>query len=195
MLISWGTKIMECALSAYPPLVRLYKCYYRSIVEDEIKIARITDKDRVLCIGGGSVPCTAMQIAKFTGAKVKVIDIDEVAVKRARVVVEQFGLGDFVIVEQASGEIVDLDGITVVHLAVQISPKNLVIDHVWRNAAPSTRVIVRVPQDALRSYYCNASELTMPFEFHQYGNKFRNVKGTMLLVKPASANAPALSVS
>lgn len=187
MLIPWGTKLMEYALSCFTPLIKLYQRYYDPIVKQEVSIAEITETDRVLCIGGGSVPCTAILIATLTGAKVKVIDIDERAIKRSRAVIKRLQLTDKIIIEQASGESVQLQDVTVVHLAVQLHLKDQIVNHIWSQALADTKIIVRMPKDALQGFYSGFDPRELPHQFYKYESTKNNMKGMMLLVKTANS--------
>ena len=51
-----------------------YISYYDDIIENEITLASITKKDKVLHIGSGSIPASSILITKKTGAKVIGID-------------------------------------------------------------------------------------------------------------------------
>lgn len=156
MIVTW-TKWMEKRISCSNFLIRLYEKYYKKIVRDEIKLADVKINDRILCIGGGSIPCTALQIANLTGAKVDVIDIDSRAVYNARNVVEKMGLNNKIYITNIRGEEVDISSYDVIHVALQVTPKEEVVEHIWSKARKGTRILVRIPKKNLRYFYSNIS--------------------------------------
>ena len=55
-MISIYTKWIERRFCKYEPLIKLCRLYYRDIVKEEIEAANIRSWDKILCIGGGSIP-------------------------------------------------------------------------------------------------------------------------------------------
>ncbi|MBU5438981.1 hypothetical protein KQI42_13215 [Tissierella sp. MSJ-40] len=157
MITSW-TKWMEKKISNSNFLIGLYENYYRKIVKDEVKLAEMTNKDKVLCIGGGSIPCTALQIANLTGAEVHVIDIDRKAVNNAKNIIRKMGLGNKIYVTEAKGEDIDVGSYNVIHIALQVTPKERVVEHIWSKSTEGTRIVVRLPKKSLKCFYSNLSD-------------------------------------
>ena len=127
--------------------------YYNKVVDREINFCGICSNDSVLCIGGGSVPCTAIEIAKKTGASVFVIDCDQAAVSNARKVIDRLNLQGKVNVELGNGEFFNLDRFSVVHVAKQVYPKDSVLKNIWNSAKNGTKIIVRNPKAGISSLY------------------------------------------
>lgn len=127
--------------------------YYRMIVKREIKLGQITKDDTILCIGGGACPYTAILMANYTKAKVTVVDNDLSCAKKASCLIERLGLEDINII-CASGESISYDNYSVVHVALQITPKDKVIESLMEEASPGTRVLVRHPKPMLDRLYC-----------------------------------------
>ena len=65
-----------------------------AIVLHELQNVNITEQSKVLFIGAGSFPTTALAIAKETGAQVLGVDIDQEAVSLGKNVVEKFRFGN-----------------------------------------------------------------------------------------------------
>lgn len=152
------TKSLEMNFAKSDLLVKLCRIYYRNIVKNEVKLAGIRSCDKILCIGGGPIPCTAIEMANQTRAKVHVIDLDCNAVECARRIVSRLGLEDQIVVEQGKGEKVDVEPYNVFHVALQVSPKEEVLDHLWSNSKAGDRILVRMPKKELRAYYSNVSD-------------------------------------
>ncbi len=151
--IVWITKIVEKITALLPPLMGFYGIYYNRMVKREVELACISPKDRVLCIGGGPMPYTALKIARTTGAKVRVVDHDFDAVESARRIVEKLGMGDQVEVLDSDGAKVKAFGFTVVHIALQVAPREEVLNNVWNNSGSNVRVLMRCPRESLKKLY------------------------------------------
>ena len=127
--------------------------YYRHIVKKEVRLAKISADDSVLCIGGGACPYTAILIAKYTGAAVTVIDNNADCVDQAGEQIKRLGL-ERVEVSYNEGAVCRYGGYSVIHLAMQISPKEAVLQKIHTEADPGTRVLVRNPKPALDKLNC-----------------------------------------
>lgn len=149
---------MEKKISCKRFLIKIYEIYYRNIVRDEIELAEIKSNDKILCIGGGSIPCTAMEIANHTKAKVDVIDIDSKAVYISKAVVKRMGFGNQIQIKKAKGEDIDVEDYNVIHIALQVTPKEEVVKNIWDRSKLGTKIVVRMPKPGLRVFYSNLSE-------------------------------------
>ncbi len=152
------TKRIEKILALFPWLFNLYRLYYRRTVEQEIILGCISCRDRVLCIGGGPFPCTALEIAGRTGARVQVVDNDPEAVEKARQVVETLNMDSIVRVEHAEGQHLELKDFSVIHVALQVHPREEVLKHILQKASKGVRVLLRTPENGLKSYYSPLSQ-------------------------------------
>ncbi|MBB5022510.1 SAM-dependent methyltransferase [Desulfurispira natronophila] len=152
-----ATKVVERIVAMVPGLVRLQQCYYRRQVHGEVERARVTSRDRVLCIGGGPLPCTAMEIARTTGALVTAIDCDPQAVQTARDVVRNLGMASRVHIEYGNGCHFHVGTYSVVHIARQAEPQSTIFENVWRGARPGARILVRQPAPCLKTCYSTLS--------------------------------------
>lgn len=157
-MIMTCTKWMERILSKYDFLVKLYSLYYRNIVKNEISLANIRSYDKVLCIGGGSIPSTAIEIVRQTNANVHVLDMDKKAIGCARNVVIRLGLQSKITVINGKGQDIDIEPYDVVHIAQQVSPKDEVLKNIWEQAKEGHRVIVRMPRKILKPFYSNITD-------------------------------------
>lgn len=182
------TKRIERILALFPWLFNLYRLYYRRTVEQEIKLGCISCRDRVLCIGGGPFPCTALEIAGRTGARVKVIDNDPEAVEHARRVVEKLNMDSIVQVEHAEGKKLDVREYSVIHVALQIHPRDEVLKNVLQRASRGVRVLLRAPGDGFKSYYSPLSEdyFSRSCGYIKQGSK--TMKATLLFVNGGERN-------
>lgn len=182
-MIGKMTRWVEHNICSYSPIIKLNEIYYNKIVERETKLGNLTEQDTILCIGCGAMPCTALHLAELTGAKIVTVDNDYEAVLGARKVICEKGLANQISVLHKDGETIDLDKFTVVHIALQVTPKQDVVEHVLKKAKEGTRILVRIPKDFLQGFYSNITESIVDKSSRFTKQPYSTMKGTMLLIK------------
>jgi len=157
--ITRATQKIEERAAAVGIIYKLAEFYYKRVISREIDLAEISSDDNVLFIGGGVCPLSAILIHRSTGAKVTVMDNDRDCVSKASEVVERLGLSENIKLLHADGgdSELSLDGYTVIHLALQVTPVEKVFSELKRRASPGVKLLVRRPKDKLCSLYCDLS--------------------------------------
>ena len=122
---------------------KLYQLYYKNKVRKEVNLANISCSDKVLCIGGGPTPFTAIEIVKQSGAKVTIVDNDINAINTANELINRLGMNDSINLVLSDGRDVRLKYYTIVHVALQVHPKKDIINHICQNAEKYTKILVR----------------------------------------------------
>ena len=185
------TRFTEKTLSHIPASYPLMRMYYGNIVRREIELGAITRNDRVMCVGGGAFPATAVEICRKTGAAVDVLDCDEDAVHHARDLLRKLGMWQ-IDVYAGCGQTFDPAGYSVIHVALQVKGRSEILHHVSRDAELGTRILFRLPHEKLKKFYdrqCPASpekrSLIKPQAVLQPGT---TMQGTCLLVKEVREN-------
>ena len=158
------------------------KKYYRDMIKNEISLANITSNDRILCIGGGLCPFSAIMLHQATGALVTVIDNNSSCISKARQVIERLGIGECVRVLHRDGGDTELSlsEYTIVHFAMQVAPLEYVLSQVERRAAAGTKLLVRRPKNCMKHLY---SRITLSCPRYITHKKARSVGSTMLYIK------------
>ncbi len=144
---------LEKRVALIPPLVKLYSRFYDEVVFNEIKLAGIDSSTRVLNIGCGGIPFTAIQIAKRTGARVWAVDRDRKAVEVATRCIASLNLEDQVTVLQLDGrDSIDFP-FDVALVALQAEPKKEILANLARQGGQTARLIFRSPRRELSHQY------------------------------------------
>jgi D-arabinose 1-dehydrogenase-like Zn-dependent alcohol dehydrogenase len=134
-------------------LVSLYTNYYHQVIDNEITLATISVRDRVLNIGCGAIPFTALLIARKTGAKVWAIDCDESAALIARQCVASQQLEHLVTVIHLDGaEEIPFD-FDVAVVALQAKPKKEILENLYKSGSVQARIVFRQPRPELAHQY------------------------------------------
>ena len=159
--------------------------YYRDVIQKEIDLANITEKDHILCIGGGMCPFSAILFNQLTGARITVIDNNEKCIPKAKEVIDRLEISDYVQVFHQDGNSKDLlfTDYSVIHLALQINPIEKVFYTARKEMIPGTRLLVRRPRKSLCDIYDLLSDEMLAgcsYAVH----KSRNIGATVLFTKP-----------
>ncbi|MBM7540365.1 hypothetical protein [Amphibacillus cookii] len=139
----------------------IFKVYYYRKVMREINYASICEKDHVLCVGGGAIPCTAILIAQQTNTKVTVVDHDSLMIRLAQSFVKRLGIEDSIQFIHTNGETFCYRPYSVIHVARQVEPQEEVIAGISKTACEQTRIIIRT---ANLSYVRDNQKQHVPFE-------------------------------
>ncbi len=176
------TKHLERLAVALPLLIGFFRLYYKNIVEKEISLGSISCEDKVLCIGGGPLPCTAMEIAQKTGATVQVIDNDPFAVEAARIILEKLNMEDRVKVDYCDGLKVDASQFSVIHVALQVQCHDRILKNIWNKAPLGARILMRSPRESLQVFYSAiVNECLTSCQYVEQENC--TMKATIMLIK------------
>ncbi|MCD8511565.1 MAG: hypothetical protein LRY73_18015 [Bacillus sp. (in: Bacteria)] len=152
-MIPLVTGCLEKLLSSSLPLGKLLKRYYHPIVKKEVALGKITSTDRVLCIGGGAIPWTAIEIASQSGASVHVIDCDPKAVQLANRFLKLVNLEHKVHCRFGDGQRENVRNYSVIHVALQAFPQEKIISHLLTNGTDNLRILVRCPKKGISCLY------------------------------------------
>ncbi|MCL2170522.1 MAG: hypothetical protein FWB71_00095 [Defluviitaleaceae bacterium] len=156
----WITKLthkIETLAVRNPLIYRIAARYYTKIIQKEISLAGITENDRILCIGGGICPFSAIMLHQATGARVTVIDNQSACIPHARKVIKRLGISESVHVMCQDGccANLSLENFNIIHFAVQITPMESVFANAERLALAGTKFLVRQPKNSVNKLVGN----------------------------------------
>ena len=121
-----------------------FSWYYRPLVKEETRMARFTQHDHILVIGGGSMPYSAYYLARMTHARMTVLDCDPTAVRRGQVFLKRKHATRIQYLEGCALAI-ELTPYSAIHVAKQVSPKSLVVERLLKEAPAGTKILLRQP--------------------------------------------------
>lgn len=135
-------------------LIDLLACYigilaklYEKTIGNEYKRERdefiLSKAKKILHIGCGSYPITAMVLAEMDNVNIVTIDNNNRAVKLANKVIKRKNLNEKIIVEQGDGTKYPLDDFDTIIVSSCSIPKLKVLEHVFKDAKPQTKIIIR----------------------------------------------------
>jgi len=148
-------KLFESLASKISILEYLYKKLFKALVEKEIKEANINCSDKVLNLGCGATPYTALIIAQQTNAEVVAIDNDPVAVKHASNYINRKNSPVKIVCADAKNfPIEQFDVIVASH---GIVPKEIILNNIYASMKKGSRLIFRNPKGIIGRVYNSAA--------------------------------------
>ena len=159
----WGERLLvrsvqtlERLAARYPRWAGLYtRLFYRRMIELEYGLAELQPGDRVLQLGAGPFPMTALALAE-RGCHVTAVDCDPEALRAAEGVLRAHGPGGLagsVALREDNGLNLSAEGYAAVILALHITPKAEILCGILETADAETRVLYRNPRGFLRGAY------------------------------------------
>ncbi len=127
----------------------LWEKTHERLVTAEIKGASLTDKDRVLSIGCGSIPYTATIIARKVGARITAVDNDSMVVRNASSYLLNRGFGDLVKIEEGDALDYPISDYDVIIVSLGVMPRDLILGQLHLQSKNGTRIIYRGPAGIL----------------------------------------------
>lgn len=125
----------------------IYLKLYEDIVTKEIALAQISQNDRVLIIGSGSLPATPILIVRNTQAQTVSIDKDSHAVKEATHYVNSRNLGQILKIECADGFIYPVEQFNVIIVLYGVKHPAEMLSRLADRIDQNTRVVYRTITD------------------------------------------------
>ena len=126
----------------FAAVARIYfNVFYKSMLAKEVTLAGLKPGARVLHIGGGAYPFTALYLAG-NGYRVDACDCNSTAVEISRNLVKKNGFEDLITIVHDNGCRVDSSDYDAVWISLNICPKERVLEQSWK----------RLKQDGLLIY-------------------------------------------
>lgn len=119
---------------------------FRRLIDREVDLLGKPTPKRLLFIGSGPVPISAILFQEKLGAQVDCIDADPMAVEQSRKLIARLSLSDSIHVHRADGSIVDASQYDAVVIALLAKPKRDILSQLAATAGPNCRIICRTSQ-------------------------------------------------
>ena len=139
--------VFEKMAENFDVIASLYLEMYEEIVEKEIALAAISDSDRVLVIGCGSLPVTPLLLTMKTKAKIHAIDCDEKAVTDGLKFLTRKNLKNDITLEYADGSGFPAGNFDVIVVLYGVRNQEQVFHNLSKTMKPSARIVYRTMLD------------------------------------------------
>ena len=139
--------ILEKVGSKFQVVSALYLDLYRDIVSKELALLQLSKNEKVLVIGGGSLPATPMLITMTTGARIDLIDKDPEAVATGQQFIQTYHLEGKLKVINANGLEYPMASYDVIIILYGVKQPEKVLEYIASQVSEKTRIILRVITD------------------------------------------------
>ncbi|UNC93010.1 flippase-like domain-containing protein [Candidatus Contubernalis alkaliaceticus] len=152
-LFTISVGIFEHLGSKYSFLGKLYGIFfYRTMITTEAEAAGLKPGMKVLHIGSGPLPMTAISLGR-AGCSVTAVDSDVKAVKAASIMVKRAGMENQINVKEAHGQDLNCSSYDAVWISLHVFPKKKVILHSYKTLKDGGVLIYRNPGGWLKFLY------------------------------------------
>jgi precorrin-6B methylase 2 len=124
-------------------LANIYELSAGEKYEQEFKIFGISNGKKILHIGCGQYPVTAITLARLYDAKIVAIDRDLKAIEFAKEVIRKKKLEEKISIEHGDGLNYPIEKFDVIILGGLIFPKKQILEHVLNTVKPDAKIIFR----------------------------------------------------
>ncbi len=136
--------ILENILVHFDTLSSVYIRYYTDIIEQEIQLASITKKDKILHIGSGCIPATSLLLATTVGSPIVAIDKNQTTIKTFN----KTNMAQIINAEHANAIDHNVHAYDVIIISQGIEPRDSILQHISKKINTETRVLFRTISDS-----------------------------------------------
>ena len=129
----------------------LYLNIFRNLVENEIKMASINQKDKVAHIGCGAIPYTSQIITEKTGANIVAIDNDISAIRLASKYINKFNLGCKIELRLIDARNFAASNFDIIIISNTVNHQKEILANICSSIKKETRIICRNRRFIFRS--------------------------------------------
>lgn len=178
---------MEILASSWPLFGRGYESlFYGKMIRQELAVSGITPGMRVMHVGCGAFPVSAIHLARF-GLRVTAADVSEATLNRAQKAVRRSGTQDRIQLLRGCGTRLDFSAYDAVWLSFHVRPMQGVLHRAMQMLSPGSVLVFRDPRDLLSGYYPEADR-SFPQHFRcRRINQILGKKSVILTKDAASA--------
>ncbi|WP_181190512.1 nicotianamine synthase family protein [Bombilactobacillus bombi] len=145
---------------------------YIELVKDEQKHFKVKTHDKVLWIGSGPFPSSAMILNSIVGCHIDCIDISDAAVNNSRKLFKNLGLSNLINVIKANGTEIDSSHYDKIFIGVLASPINPIMENILEHSKRNVTLLKRVTY-GLRNLIYPTPRITIPMSQYFLNNKYR----------------------
>jgi precorrin-6B methylase 2 len=126
-------------------IAKIYETKISKEYKKEREAFDISNDKKILHIGCGAYPITAMTLAKINNAKIVGIDRRQKVIELARSVVKEKNLYAKVTIEQGDGTNYHVEEFDTIIISGCAFPKQQILEHIFENAKSHSKIIFRTP--------------------------------------------------
>jgi hypothetical protein len=149
--VSFAREILRKNLSTYQPYLMYER--FMNLIKNEIKLANIKRGEKVLFIGSGPFPITAILLNKLAGCNVDCYEKKKKYFELSKKVTSQLGLADEVKIKPIKDEYFRNNSYSTIIIALLAKPKDKILQKLNERISIDTKVICRTSDKVRQVFY------------------------------------------
>ena len=174
--------LLEYLISKSKFLSSIYIKLYKYQTKNEIILGDIHQTDKVLLIGCGSIPASAILLLNFSNCKITAIDNDKIAIENAVKLLIKYGMYKSINVIFEKGEDIDINNFDVIIISKGISDKEEILNNMACSINYNTKIIVRVNITKEKEKIIDTMN-KLNFYYNGYSTNFSGNSNSILFTK------------
>ncbi len=130
----------------------VYGIFYKRMVRKEMEVSCMSSEKKILQIGCGSYPFTAITMAS-EGIPVDAVECDPKAYNSAKEIIKQKGLEDKINLILSNGSNLDYSQYDIVHVSLHVHPKKDLLLQILHQLSDHGALLYRNPHKAITFAY------------------------------------------
>ncbi|MDH5545279.1 MAG: hypothetical protein OEZ43_06780 [Gammaproteobacteria bacterium] len=126
---------------------------FERLISREVYLLRDRKPERVLFIGSGPMPVTALCMHHHLGVRIDCLEHNLNAVEESRVVIEKLGMSDAIHVIHGQGQEVNASLYDVIVVALLAKPKRKILESIAKTCSKDIRVVCRTSDGSRQVFY------------------------------------------
>lgn len=126
---------------------------FERLIEREVSLLDGHMPSRVLFIGSGPMPITALCLQHRIETRVDCLERDPEAVSESRLVLDRLGYAEKIHVLHGRGEMIDVSSYDVILVALLAKPKHAILESIARTCRDDVRIICRTSEGSRCFFY------------------------------------------
>lgn len=134
-------------------ITQVYLLRYRELARNEVNLGQIQSEDRVLFIGSGPFPISAIEMVRQTNCQVTCLECLEEASLISRDIVQHLGFEKYLKIFHANGTDVNCSDYNVILVGVLAQPKQALFDRIHNTSRKRAKILCRTTFGLRRFIY------------------------------------------
>lgn len=139
--------VIEKIIVNLPSFATRFVNYHEELVGNEINLANISNNDKIIHVGCGSIPATSIMLFKKTGAYITCIDIDKQAICKALNYIGRIGLSNKILFKRSNLLDISLNEFDVIIISRGVSNIKTILKYISPRTKSDVKIILRTTSD------------------------------------------------
>lgn len=144
---------IEAAFNIFSLPGKFYdELFYYELMESELSLTNLESESKILHIGTGPRPMTAIFLAE-RGFYIEGLEIDDQARIKSQKLIKDKGLTSRINIFSGNGDKVDYTKYDAIWLSLHVEPKRHILNKILNEATQGTKIVYRNPASWLTKFY------------------------------------------